>query len=155
MAGSASWWLLLASIVTTVTARRHSYRDADWKPSAATATAADATGPDRWSHLRISHRPTDAPKLDLRAAEPNWKRSHIGIETCGFFPEDGRPFVCPDGFSCENIGNYRDCCGGEDCVTGTFASVCLNYNDPACATYTEGTTCWYGSPKSTIHTFRR
>jgi len=36
----------------------------------------------------VSHKPTDAPRLELRADE-NVKRSHIGTETCGFYPEDG------------------------------------------------------------------
>lgn len=85
MAGSV---LILTAILGSAAATKLRYgRDAEWKPSAPTSTL-DATGPDRWTHLRVSPRPTEGPNLDLRDV-PLLRRDHIGIETCGFYPEDG------------------------------------------------------------------
>lgn len=50
---------------------------------------------------------------------------------------------CYSGYTCTNIGNIRDCCAGNDCKTSSFSSVCLDYTDPACSSYSPGTRCWY------------
>ena len=102
MARSACSLLVLAGTVfsTAITgvaaaaARRGAPNDANWKDAIPTATAADADVGDRWTHLRVSHRPTNAPKLvDLRR-DVNAKRTHFGANTCGFFPDnDGRAHV--------------------------------------------------------------
>ncbi|KAK5663861.1 hypothetical protein OQA88_65 [Cercophora sp. LCS_1] len=128
--------LVLALLLGGATARRPFPRDANWTPSAPTQTA----GSDQWTHLKISHRPTDAPRFDLRFGKRQVDTT-IGIETCGFYPEDGAAFVCPPGRTCANIGDFRDCCVSEDCTTSSFSTTCLNFDNPACDTRTEGTTC--------------
>ncbi|KAK0710856.1 hypothetical protein B0H67DRAFT_583552 [Lasiosphaeris hirsuta] len=139
MAAIARRMLLIAALFSTTEAaawRVFPRDDADWMPPAQTATATTTDGSDPWTHLRVSHRPTDAPRLDLRATTAS-----IGVETCGFFPEDDRAMSCPPGITCTNIGNYRDCCVGADCTTSSFASVCLNFDDPSCGTHNQGTSC--------------
>ncbi|KAK1756287.1 hypothetical protein QBC47DRAFT_412859 [Echria macrotheca] len=122
-----------------VAAKAGRAQDTRWEPPVPTASEDS----NRWAHLRISPRPTDGPNLDLRAI-PLLGRDTVGIETCGFFPEDGSPMYCPAGRTCTNIGDYRDCCVGADCTTSSFSSVCLNYNDPGCGAHSPGTTCCDG-----------
>ncbi|KAK3357768.1 hypothetical protein B0T25DRAFT_567018 [Lasiosphaeria hispida] len=139
MAAFARRMLLLAALFSTTEAaawRVFPRDDADWTPPAQTATVPNTDGSDPWTHLRVSHRPTDAPQLELRATTAS-----IGINTCGFFPEDDRAMTCPEGIACTNIGSYRDCCVGADCTTSSFNSVCINFDDPACGSHSKGTTC--------------
>ncbi|KAM7219615.1 hypothetical protein V8F06_004996 [Rhypophila decipiens] len=123
-----------------------------WKLAEPTGTRAD----DRWTHLQQSHRPTDAPRLhgyhhallgpggDLRKRElsiVSYDTAPVGSNTCGFFTDDGSPMWCDKGYSCANIDNIRDCCAGDDCKKSSFSSVCLDYTNPACSSYTPGTRC--------------
>ncbi|KAK3331835.1 hypothetical protein B0T19DRAFT_397660 [Cercophora scortea] len=144
--------LVLASIFGTTAATRRGLiaADSDWKPASPTGTATADTKLDRWSHLRVSHRPTDAPR------EPSWhglKRDNsqgtVGSNTCGFFTGEGiNPMTCDAGTTCTNIGDYRDCCVDSECTTSSFSSVCLDYDNPKCSTYSEGTICCPNDDKS-------
>ncbi|KAK3322663.1 hypothetical protein B0H66DRAFT_554906 [Apodospora peruviana] len=150
--------LLLASLAGSATASavRRSVRsavDADWSPAAPTPTAGISDKTNKWAHLRTSHRPTDAPKapfwVDLRPrAEVSLASGPVGTNTCGFYTDDGSALSCPAGFTCTNIGNYRDCCAGGDCTSSSFSSVCLDQTDPACTSSTPGTTCCGINPQA-------
>ncbi|KAM7201121.1 hypothetical protein V8F33_003533 [Rhypophila sp. PSN 637] len=126
-----------------------------WKLAEPTGTGSD----NRWTHLQQSHRPTDAPRLhgyhhallgpggDLKKRElsiVSYDTAPVGSNTCGFFTDDGSPMWCDKGYSCANIGNIRDCCAGDDCKKSSFSSVCLDYTNPACSSYTPGTRCCGG-----------
>lgn len=130
------WLLILASVITTAAAaRRGAPLAVDWKPAEATGT----NTPDGLTHLRVSHRPTDAPRLaswqDLR------RGVEVGTNTCGFFTDEGSPMICKRGYTCTNIDSYRDCCVGDDCTTSTFATACVDYDDPTCSNPADGTEC--------------
>ncbi|KAK3682034.1 hypothetical protein B0T22DRAFT_274861 [Podospora appendiculata] len=144
--------LVLASIFGTTIATRRGLiaADSDSRPAAPTGTATSDTNLDRWSHLRVSHRPTDAPR------EPFWhglKRDNsqapVGSNTCGFFTGEGiNAMTCDAGTTCTNIGDYRDCCVDSECTTSSFSSVCLDYNNPKCSTSSAGTICCPNDDKS-------
>ncbi|KAM7206108.1 hypothetical protein V8F20_002890 [Naviculisporaceae sp. PSN 640] len=151
-------FLLFTGLVGAVPGRRSAQDIAreEWKPAVPTGTGTENT---KWTHLQQSHRPTDAPRLrghhalpaafadDLRKRElsiVSYDTAPVGSNTCGFLTQDGGALYCDPGYSCANIGNIRDCCAGNDCKTSSFSSVCLDYTDPACSSYTPGTRCCGG-----------
>lgn len=70
-------------------------RNRGWKPSSPTPTRTVEMSSDRWAHLRVSPRPTDALNL-VQNTILNLKREEFGTDTCGFFPENGTTFCfCP------------------------------------------------------------
>src|SRR4051794_40893022 len=120
-------WVVLATIATpsaSLAARSGLERHSN--PHALVPTATDSA--DDWPHLRISHRPTDAPDLG------SWRdlRRDVGTATCGFFPEFGMfmsapaylsrrkptklrpclgdPYDCGPSRTCTTSGHYRRCC---------------------------------------------
>ncbi|KAK4148689.1 hypothetical protein C8A00DRAFT_19524 [Chaetomidium leptoderma] len=134
-----AWGLLLVANLVGIAAagRRHGpTRGSDWAPPKPTSTKAFA-GLTNSYH---PHQTTEAPSLPTLA---DLRRRQSDSSICGYFPGLADPFACPDGWTCTNIGNHRDCClGAEYCTAiSAFSTECVNWDHAACSTSRPGTMC--------------
>ncbi|KAK4661363.1 uncharacterized protein QC763_702955 [Podospora pseudopauciseta] len=131
-------FLLLASIATKIGAspQRHS----GWASPEPTGTKTQ----DGLEHLRISHKPTDAPIL---ATSRELRRGDDDAGVCGYFDNPAIPaYHCLPYETCTNIGNYRACCPkGDWCADlDSHHTACVDYTHAACLYPTPGTLCCDG-----------